>query len=97
MHLARIIATALCCPFTALPKLTMCVCPVHLFVPQFLLASCNYTIVKMPPHLDWSRVIDSDLEQMQESGDAYIINQMFLQVTLQYCSKMHIPAPQILF
>lgn len=69
---------------------------VHLFVPQFLLPSCNYTIVKMP-HLDWSRVIDSDLEQMHESGDADIINQMCLHVTLQYCSKMHIPAPQILF
>ncbi|KAK6319868.1 hypothetical protein J4Q44_G00089750 [Coregonus suidteri] len=33
----------------------------------------------MPPHLDWSRVIDADPEQLQESGDAEIINQMFLQ------------------
>ncbi|CAB1322784.1 unnamed protein product [Coregonus sp. 'balchen'] len=34
----------------------------------------------MPPHLDWRMVMDADPEQLQESGDAEIINHMFLQV-----------------
>nr|XP_029523284.1 centrosomal protein of 290 kDa isoform X1 [Oncorhynchus nerka] len=32
------------------------------------------------PHLDWRMVMDADPEQLQESGDAEIINHMFLQV-----------------
>ncbi|KAK6317889.1 hypothetical protein J4Q44_G00111800 [Coregonus suidteri] len=44
---------------------------------KFLLGN---TIVTMPPHLDWRMVMDADPEQLQESGDAEIINHMFLQV-----------------
>ncbi|KAL0968641.1 hypothetical protein UPYG_G00269530 [Umbra pygmaea] len=37
-------------------------------------------MVNMPPQLDWRRVMDTDPDQLLESGDAEKINQMFLQI-----------------